>query len=259
MSSLLSVDLGLFREEWRGQRLAGKLKNRRLVPFDTRSQITKGSLAGKNLEIIYVDDPVEAFFLHVQGSGRVVLEDGTVIRVGYAAQNGRDYVSIGRELVKNGDISLEDVSLQSIRRWLKKNPDKVWELLDKNPSFVFFREIDGAAKDQGPLGAQNVPLTPGRSLAVDRAFIPLGLPVYLDTVFPGQNKSQNNPPNKPLQRLLITQDTGGAIKGPVRGDVFFGFGKEAEELAGYMKEEGQYYLLLPKTVSGPIQSVAQAE
>lgn len=245
---LVSVNLGLFREEWRGKRIAGRIEGPTLVPFVSRSEINAGALAGQELALLWVDDPVDAFFLQVQGSGRIFLEEGGVVRVGYDGQNGHDYVSIGRELVKRGEMTLEDVSMQSIRAWLKDHPEGTKRLLEANPSYVFFREITGSDPDAGPLGAQGVPLTAGRSLAVDRAYVPLGVPVWLDA-------SDPLVPGKPLRRLLVAQDTGGAIKGPVRGDLFWGFGAEAEEKAGPMKGDGEYYLLLPRTAL----SVAEAE
>jgi membrane-bound lytic murein transglycosylase A len=247
-ADLVSVDLGLFREEWRGQRLAGRLQGRRLLPFASRAEINDGALREQGLELVWVDDPVDAFFLHVQGSGRIVLEDGSVLRVGYAAQNGHDYVSIGRRLIKRGAMEKDAVSLQTIRAWLRAHPDEATALLEENPSYVFFQELTppangGTGAPTGPIGAQGVPLTPGRSLAVDRLFLPLGIPLWLDTKDPLDVE-------RSLRRLVVAQDTGGAIKGPVRGDIFFGFGGKAEAQAGRMNARGRYYLLLPKSIAG---------
>ncbi len=235
---MVTANLGRFREEWKGKTLVGRIDGGRLRPFPTRSEIDAGALDGENLEIVWVDDPIDAFFLHIQGSGRVAMNDGRTVRLGYAGRNGHAYVAIGRELIERGAIPRERMSMQAIRAWLKDNPDEAPDLMASNPSFVFFRVL----KKPGPVGAQGVPLTPGRSLAVDLKFIPLGIPVWLDTTDPLSAET-------PLRRLVVAQDTGGAIKGPVRGDLFWGFGDTAAAKAGQMKQKGRYYLLLPKTVS----------
>jgi membrane-bound lytic murein transglycosylase A len=203
----------------------------------SRAEIVAGGLAGRGLELLWVDDPVDAFFLQIQGSGRVQLEDGRVVRLGYAGQNGFSYFPIGRELIRRGEVAPEDMSMQAIRAWLQANPDEAPSLMNMNPSYVFFRVLDG----DGPIGAHGVPLTAGRSLAVDPSFIPYGVPVWLDSKDPALGQ--------PLRRLLVAQDTGGAIKGPLRGDVFWGAGGDAEIRAGLMKEAGRYYLLLPKSAA----------
>jgi len=236
-ADLITVDLGQFRPELKGQRIAGKVRDGRLEPFASRAEIDAGALAGRNLEILWVDDPVDSFFLHIQGSGRVRMADGGTVRLGYDSQNGHPYVAIGRELVRRGEMTLEQVSMPSLRAWLAVHPDQAAAVMAANPSYVFFRRIEG----EGPIGAQNVPLTAGRSLAVDRRYVPLGVPVWLDTLDPLDA-------GRPLRRLFIAQDTGGAIKGIVRGDIFFGFGAAAAEQAGYMRRQGRYYLLLPRTV-----------
>lgn len=207
----------------------------------TRSQIGGGALAGRGLELLWVDDPVDAFFLHVQGSGRVAMDDGRVVRLGYAGDNGHAYASLGRELVARGFIAKENLSMQSIRQWIAANPEQGANLMAQNPRYIFFREVVG----EGPIGAQGVALTPGRSLAVDPAFVPLGVPLWLDTIDPLDSRV-------PLRRLMVAQDTGSAIKGPVRGDVFFGFGEAAARQAGVMKAAGRYYLLLPRKAPPPI-------
>ncbi|MGB0749920.1 MAG: murein transglycosylase A [Magnetospiraceae bacterium] len=237
---LVMVDLGQFRDSLRGQRIAGKVENGRLKPFADREAIVAGDLRQRGLELVWVDDPVAAFFLQIQGSGRVVLEDGSILRLGYDAQNGHAYTAIGRTLIDKGALTRENVSLQSIAAWLRAHPAEADTVMNSNQSYVFFRELTGP----GPLGAQGLALTPGRSLAVDRRFIPLGAPIWLDTTDPLA-------PEKPLQRLMVTQDTGGAIKGPVRGDVFWGAGVDAENRAGVMKQPGRYFLLLPKSVKVP--------
>lgn len=240
---LVEARLGDFKSKLKGQALSGKVAGGRFVPFEDRAAIEAGALAGRGLELMWVDSPIDAFFLHVQGSGRVVMDDGAIIRVGFAARNGHAYSSIGRELIKRGEIARERVSMQSIRAWLTDHPDQAASLMASNRSFIFFRVVDGALKsldeDQGPIGAQGVALTPGRSLAVDRRHLSLGLPVWLDTTDPIN-------PNEPLRRLVIAQDTGSAIRGPVRGDLFWGFGEGAALRAGLMKQTGRYVLLLPK-------------
>jgi len=240
---IVEADLGDFRADLKGRRLYGKLEKSRLVPYDSRADIDAGSIANRKLELLWVDSAADAFFLHVQGSGRVVMEDGGIVRVGFAGRNGRPYRSIGGELIRRGELDRQRVSMQSIRGWLAEHPDRAAELMAANPSYVFFRIVAGALKplapNQGPVGAAGVALTPGRSLAVDRRYIPFGLPVWLDTTDPLT-------PSQPLRRIVITQDTGAAIKGPVRGDLFWGFGREAAARAGLMKQPGRYFLLLPK-------------
>ncbi|HEV8581711.1 MAG TPA: MltA domain-containing protein [Thermoanaerobaculia bacterium] len=238
---LVMVDLGRFREDLEGKRLAGQVVNGDLVPYPDRRQIEAGALAGRQLEIVWVDDPIDAFFLHVQGSGRVQLAEGGEVRIGYAAQNGHPYTAIARELIERGAFSREQASMQSIRAWLEAHPDQIRPVLDKDASYIFFQEIKG----DGPLGAEGVPLTPERSLAVDLKYLPLGVPLWLVCGAPSPREGE---PDRKIERLMMAQDTGGAIRGPVRGDFFWGFGDEAEAVAGRMKHRGRYWLLLPKTV-----------
>ncbi len=200
-----------------------------------RQEIIGGALKGKGLELLYTDSPVDNFFLQVQGSGRVALDNGKTMRVGYAGQNGRKYTSIGRYLADTGQLELEEVTAQKIKEWLAKNPKAAKCVMNANESFVFFRELKG----EGPIGGQGVPLTPEASLAIDKKFIPYTIPIWLETTLHNGND---------YHRLLIAQDTGGAIKGAVRGDIFFGYGKRAEELAGKMKQDGKYYLLIPNNL-----------
>ncbi|AWU94877.1 murein transglycosylase A [Azospirillum ramasamyi] len=237
-ADLVMVDLGDFSDRWRGERTAGRVVDGRLKPYEDRAAITAGSLRDKGLELVWVKDPIGAFFLQIQGSGRIRLAEGGEMRVGYAAQNGHKYVAIGKELIDRGELKREEVSLQTIRAWLFANPDQAAAVMNVNPSYVFFQPLSG----DGPNGAQGVALTPGRSLAVDSKFMPYGAPVWLDAEDP-MDAGQR------LQRLMIAQDTGGAIRGPVRGDVFWGHGEEAEQKAGVMKSRGSYALLLPKTVA----------
>lgn len=226
---LVMVNLGEFRDELKGQRIAGRVTDGNLKPYETRAEILAGKLKDEKV-LVWVDDPVEAFFVQVQGSGVVQLDDGSIMRIGYAGQNGHIYYAIGRELVKRGVMPKEDVSMQSIRAWLEANPAQADELMNTNKSYVFFREIVG----DGPIGGEGIALTPLRSLAIDHGKFPYGFPVWLQTDHP------------PLQRMMMAQDTGGAIKGAVRGDVFWGYGDEAEKMAGAMKSPGRYWILLPK-------------
>jgi membrane-bound lytic murein transglycosylase A len=226
---LLVVDLGGLYPELKDKRLRGRLDGRRVVPYPSRTEITTKKINAPVLA--WVDDPVALFFLQVQGSGRIQFEDGETFYVGYADQNGHPYHAIGSTLVNRGALKVEDVNLDSIRAWLAANPAQAEDVLNSNPSYVFF-----ARREQPAVGALAVPLTPQRSVAVDPAFIPLGVPLWLDTTLPDA---------APFRRLVFAQDTGGAIKGPVRADVFFGFGPEAEQLAGNMKSPGRVFVLLP--------------
>ena len=232
---LISLDLGKFRSEMKGEHLAGRLSGSEFIPYATREDIEAGALNGHQLELLWVNDPIDVFFLHIQGSGRVVFPDGSAVRIGYAGRNGHRYTPIGRELVAMGAIPPDKVSMRTIRDWLEANPLRGSQIMARNQSYIFFRVLD----DDGPVGAQGVPLTAGRSLAVDTRFIPLGAPVWLNTTEPGK-------PKRPLRRLVVAQDTGSAIKGVVRGDLFVGFGSVAGIVAGEMRESGTYYLLLPK-------------
>jgi len=242
---LVTVDLGKFRPDWHGKRIAGRVDGGALVPLPDRAAIEKGALSHRGLELVWVDSPVDAFFLEIQGSGRILLAEGGEMRVGYAGDNGRTYTAIGRELVRRGVYKPEEVSMQSIRRWLDSHPGEAEGLMDTNASYVFFEEVHGEGRG-GPLGAEGVPLTPGRSLAVDRQHWPLGVPLWLDATAPAPKETQ---PDRPLRRLLIAQDTGGAIRGPIRGDVFWGAGPEPESIAGRMKNPGRLWVLLPASVN----------
>lgn len=237
-ADMVTVDLGAFDAALKGRRLVGQVNDGRLVPYHTRGAIDGGALAGRGLELLWLDDPVDVFLLHVQGSGQVVLPDGQVVRVGFAAHNGHSYVSIGRALIDRGALQPHQASWDGIRGWIDRNPDKAADLFAVNPRFIFFRKIAG----DGPIGSQGVALTPGRSMAVDTAFVPLGVPLWLDTTWPGET-------DRPLNRLVVAQDTGGAIKGLVRGDFFWGYGDEALAQAGRMKSRGTYYVLVPRAAA----------
>jgi membrane-bound lytic murein transglycosylase A len=233
---LIVVDLGDVAPETRGMRLRGRLDGRRVIPYYTRDEIEKGRAPLGGKELVWVDDPIEAFFLQVQGSGRVRLPDGQLLRVGYADQNGHPYRSIGRHLVETGELKLEQASMQGIQAWARAHPQKLDALLAVNPSYVFFRELPRA--DGGPIGALGVPLTAERSLAVDPRAVPLGAPVFLATTRPDSTV--------PLARLMMAQDTGGAIRGNVRADYFWGFGADAGREAGRMRQSGRMWVLLPR-------------
>lgn len=194
----------------------------------------RGALQGRGLEIAWLDDPVEVYFLQVQGSGRIRMPDGRVIRVGYAGRNGHPYRSIGQEMVRRGTHTLDEVSAQTIRAWVRRNPAAGAELLSHNPSYVFFRRLKDLPDHKGPIGAMGRSITPLRSVAIDPAFTPLGAPVWVekDGVVP-------------IRRLMIAQDTGGAIKGAQRADIFYGTGPEAGDAAGIVKDGGRMVVLLP--------------
>ena len=232
-SDLVVVDLGAVSAETRPLRLRGRLDGRRLVPYYSRGEIdARGDFAAP--VIAWSADPVELFFLQVQGSGQVRLENGERIRVGYADQNGHPYRSLGRHLVDRGELLLEQASMQGIKAWAAANPEKLHEALNQNPSYVFFRELPPT---DGPIGALNIALHAERSLAVDRRYVPLGAPVYLATTFPLSDE--------PLERLMAAHDTGGAIRGVVRGDFYWGTGPEPGTQAGRMRQQGRVWLLWP--------------
>jgi peptidoglycan lytic transglycosylase A len=242
---LVNVDLGLFRDNLRGQRIVGKVTDGRLIPYPARAEI-EGAGPGAAAPILFVDDPIDAFFLQIQGSGRVVLDDGTVVRAAYAAQNGRPYTPIGAILIQRGELSRDAVSMQSIRAWLLAHPDEAPQLMNANASYVFFTEQPIGDPSLGALGTQGVPLTPEASLAVDLTVHALGVPVWLETTAPDPDSTK---PDRPFQRLLVMQDSGGAIRGPVRGDVYWGYSPDAGSIAGRMRSEGRMTVLLPRGVA----------
>jgi len=237
---LLIVDLGGIYPALKNLRLRGKLDGNKVVPYYDRAQLDDDQDLLQGTEILWVNSLVDVFFLHVQGSGRVQLMDGSTTAVGYAGQNGHPYQSIGKVLAEMGELEKEEVTLFTIKDWLKSNPIRLNEILSKNPSYIFFELRD--ARADGPIGSLNVALTPRRSIAVDRNVIPLGAPVWLQTTLPNEKQS-------PLNKLMLAQDTGGAIKGHVRADVFWGRGDEAEKMAGLMKQQGELFVLLPKGYS----------
>jgi membrane-bound lytic murein transglycosylase A len=214
-------------------------------PYYTHAEINRGALKGRHLELVWVDDPVMIFFLHIQGSGRIILNNGTERLIGYADQNGHGYVSLGKVMGDEGLLPKDQINFFTLRQWLYDNPDRAFDMMEKNPSYVFFKWLD----KKRPVGAIGAELTAQRSLAIDSRHIPYGLPLFLQTELPA---TPGNAPT-PFNRLMIAQDTGGAIRGPVRGDIFFGPGQQAEYLAGYMKNRGMYNLLVPREIAYQLQ------
>jgi membrane-bound lytic murein transglycosylase A len=220
-----------------GGSVTGRVVNGAVVPYYSRAQIDRGVLAGRGLEILWLRSPVDLFFLQLQGSGRVRLPSGQTVRLGYAGRNGQPYVPLGRLLVERNQLAPDAVSMQSIRAWLSAHPADATALMEQNPNYVFFRVLDSVAPQEGPPGALGVDLTALRSAAVDRAFLPLGVPLFVDTTLPS---------GAPFRRLMLAQDLGTDIKGPTRADLFFGWGAEAAELAGALHAGGTMTVLLPR-------------
>ena len=236
---LVAVELEGVNPDLKGMRLRGRLEGRRLVPYWSRSEI-ESRPSFRAPVLAWVEDPVELFFLQIQGSGRIELDEGgkrgSRLRLGYAEQNGHPYRSMGRFLIDRGEMTLAQASMQGIKAWAAANPGRLREALDSNPSYVFFREMPDSA--EGPTGTLGAPLSAGYSIAVDPRSVPLGAPVFLATTMP------NSP--EPLQRLVAAQDTGGAIRGAVRADFFWGTGSEAGALAGRMRQQGRMWVLWPR-------------
>jgi membrane-bound lytic murein transglycosylase A len=236
---LLTVDLGAVIPELKGRRVRGRLVGRTVVPYFARAQLTTDP-ALQGHELVWLDNALDGFLLEVQGSGRIQLEDGSVIRLGYADQNGQPYRSIGHYLVAQGELTVAQADIPGIRAWLDAHPERLHDVLDANPSVVFFQELPLGDPTLGPRGAQGLALTPGRSIAVDPAYIPLGTPVYL--------ASSGDPL---LQRLVVAQDTGGAISGAPRADYFCGTGEAAAALAGRLRAQASLWLLWPRDLAAP--------
>lgn len=234
--NLVTLKLGKLYPELEGKTLRGRLDGNQVVPFYSRAEIDGGDGSSflSGLEIVWVDSAVDLFFLHIQGSGRVKLTDGRILSVGYVDQNGHPYVSIGLHLIKRGELKAEEVSLYTIKNWLAAHPEEAEQVLHSNPSYIFFTVRD--QKLSGPIGSLGVPLTAERSMAIDKNYIELGSLVWVDTTLPGEQP-------RPYQRLMAAQDTGGAINGVVRADIFFGRGDRAQALAGTMKQSGRLYVL----------------
>jgi membrane-bound lytic murein transglycosylase A len=224
------------------------------TPYYTRAEIEQGALANKGLELLYLADPVDVFFMHIQGSGRVHLTDGTTTRINYDGKNGHPYSSIGRYLIEKGLLDANKVSMQSLCKWLRADPDRGQKVMWQNASFIFFRELKGLDAEAGPMGALSVSLTPGRSLAVDPTYAPLGAPVYVSAptlTHAGGKKGDG------FNRLMVAQDVGSAIKGPERGDIYFGSGDKAGRIAGVTKHPGNFFVLVPQSAQKPAQSAGQ--
>ena len=237
-ADLVVVDLATLYPELRGKTVRGRLVGNRVLPYPARAEIDAQTEPDTADVLLWVDDPYALFFLHIQGSGRVVLPDGETVAVGYADQNGHPYVALGKCLIDRGLMSAESVTLPALRAWLESHPASARELMNCNPSYVFFTERN-LPPGTGPIGSMQVPLTPLRSVAVDPSFIALATPLWLATDYPQTRV--------PLRRLVFAQDTGGAIRGPVRADLFCGNSKEAELLAGTLKQSGELFALLPRT------------
>lgn len=237
---LIAVELDALYPQLKGLRLRGKLVGGKLVPYDSRAEIERRARLGQmqRYALCWVDDPVEAFFLQIQGSGRIALEDGTYMRVGFADQNGHPYKAVAKWLAENAGLSLSEMSMQRIKRWAKENPQRTQELLNANPNFVFFAERKGGDPELGPIGAQGVPLTAQASVAVDRRYWPLGLPFVIDV--------KQTRPAQAFTRAVVAQDTGSAIRGVLRFDYFWGFGEAAAGPAGAQKSAVRAWILMPK-------------
>lgn len=244
---MITVDLGAFIPHLKNRRVIGRVVGNKLVPYYTRAEINKGAIDDKAKVLLWIHSPVDRLFLEIQGTGIVTLDDGSNIYVGYDAQNGAPYTAVAGVLIKKGVMTKDNASMQGIKRYLEAHPKQMDRIINKNKSFVFFRKLSM----DGALGSQGVVLTPGYSLAIDRDWIPMGAPLWLSTSRPN---SDNPDVNQPMQRLMIAQDTGGAIRGKVRGDVFWGGGDKATLIAGHMKNEGHYWLLLPRHTISRIKS-----
>jgi membrane-bound lytic murein transglycosylase A len=239
---LFTIDLGLFRPKFNRQRIMARIDGQQIIPYHTRKDIAEGkALEGKKLEIAWLKDPLDIAILQIQGSGIIKLPNGNKIRVGYSASNGHPYKSIGRYMIDKGYIEADNSSLQTIRSYLKDHPDIKSEILNYNPSYIFFRLLDN-----GPLGNISVPLTPGRSLALDNRLFPKGALVYICCQKPIMGKNGNVAGWIPFSRFMLNQDTGGAIKGAGRADIFWGSNLYAELTAGHLKHEGKMYFLVKK-------------
>ncbi len=222
-----------------------KVRKRRSVPFHDRAAIDDGILAGRGLEICWLKDPIDSFFAHIQGSVRVLLDDGKLMRLNYSAANGHPYYAVGRWLIDRNIVAKEEMSMDRIRQWMERNPDEGKELRRRNKSYVFFRET-GLSNDQEPIGAQGISLTPGRSIAVDHKLHVYGTPFFISSMLPIESEK----PETPFRSLMIAQDTGGAIVGPARADIYFGAGDEAGSVSGRLRHDGRFVMLVPKTL-GP--------
>ena len=238
---MITADLSLFNEEFKGRKIAGRIEGKKFLPYFSREQIEGGALKGKDLELAWLKSPVDVAFLHIQGSGQLRLRDGSTLNVGYSAANGRNYQSIGRYMLNKGLLTREEMSMQAIRRYLLEHPDQVHEILNYNPSYIFFKPLS-----TGPVGNIGVPLTPGRSLALDSKRFPKGALAFISCWKPTLNPRGEISEWHRFSRFVLNQDTGSAIKGPGRADIFWGNGPYAETVAGHLKHEGELYILIKK-------------
>lgn len=252
---LVTVELSDVYPDLKFKRLRGRIVGNKLVPYFERGEIESSGAPLKGLELVWVDDAVELFFLQIQGSGQILLPDGSRMRVGYADQNGHPFRSLGGALIRRSQIRAEQASMRGIKEWARRNPTKIQQFMNINGSYVFFKELPGDLS--GPIGTLGVPLTRERSIAVDQRVVPLGVPVFLATTFPNTKTE--------LNRLMVAQDTGGAIYGAVRADFYWGFGDEAGAEAGKMKQQGRMWVLLPKgydpaaATATPVSSPAKVQ
>jgi membrane-bound lytic murein transglycosylase A len=238
-NNMITVDLGLFSPKLKKRIVIGRVEGKQLLPYYTREEINKGALKNHARVLAWIHSPIDRLFLEIQGSAIVELEDGKSIYINYDAQNGAPYTAIAGVLIKKGVMTKHNASMQAIKKYLEAHPEQMDKVLNQNKSFVFFRKLSLEAA----LGSQGVALTPGYSMAIDRNWIPMGAPLWLSTTRPD---IQNPNKSKAMQRLMIAQDTGGAIRGKVRGDVYWGGGDKATQIAGHMKNEGHYWILLPR-------------
>lgn len=242
-ADLVSVDLTRFYKDAKGKRVWGRLDKGALVPYLTRAEINAGALDGQGLELLYVDDKVDALFLHIEGSGKVAMDDGSTVWLEFAGKNGRAYKGVGKLLRETGDLKKGEGTMQGIRAWFEAHPDRADEIIDKNSSYVFLAE----SKQAGAIGSQMVVLTAQRSIAVDRAFVAFSTPIWVDTRAPRPGVKGSFP----WRHLLIAQDTGGGILGAVRGDIYWGADEDAADIGGRMGGPGRWWLLLPKSLEVP--------
>jgi membrane-bound lytic murein transglycosylase A len=230
---------GAFANKGKVYRKLGK----KTVPYFTRAEIEDGALDGRHLEICWLKDPIDAFFIHIQGSARIQLEDGTMLRINYDAHNGHRYLPVGRVLIERGEVAKENMSMDRIRQWMLARPEEGRDLRRMNDSFVFFR-VTGLADHQEPIGAQGVSLTPGRSIAVDRHLHLYGTLFWIEAELPIASET----PETRFRRLMVAQDTGSAIVGPARADIYFGAGEEAGRIGGRIKQPGRFVMLVPRGI-----------
>ncbi|CAI3947297.1 murein transglycosylase A [Commensalibacter communis] len=235
------------RKNTDGQIEYGFIQGGLFVPYYTRAQIDQGALSGKGLEIAWVKDPIDLFFMQIQGSGRIVLPDGQILRLGYAGKNGQPYTALGRLMIDQGLMDSQSINMFSVRAWLHSHPEQAVSLMEQNKNYVFFRRLTDQRHDTGPIGTLGAPLTAGRSVAVDKQWIPLGVPLWLETTMPSPAQNQTDSLVRyPWKRMVFAQDVGGGVTGMSRVDLFTGWGAQAGWYAGLMNEEGKVFILLPR-------------